>query len=421
MTQPRLLARIFVAAAFLLLAGLAPLRAQTVLLNYSQWCQSGGILVNTSGSQSSTQVQGSFPFCTVTVYIHGTTTKADIYSDNIPSGLLPGHVLANPFTANADATFSFYADYSSDHYDVLMGGVLTPTMMLRDIALGSGQGGGGGGGGGTCPLCVQAVTATAPLTSSGGTTPNLALPPGSITSAFVDSSIELVANRGQTPGTVGIDSFGNAVVPLNLGANTITVNGPWLVTTPWPAGPMSVAPGSESVFGVDSDGYFKMSVNGAAVFPLAQTQLCIASFLAAVDKAASVGNCQKVSNAAVDQTIVMAGHSADLLTQIASIGSTPLYASAPAGVYEISVYVESVLSCVTPGPAALTITIGFTDDIGATTQSFSPVSLGVPSGRANASLRIYKPAAGNINYSTTLTACTSGTATYDLHLRANNL
>jgi hypothetical protein len=55
-------------------------------------------------TQSQTAVQQSYPACTVTVYLPGTTTKTTIYSDN------SGTVSANPFTASVKGFYLFYAD-----------------------------------------------------------------------------------------------------------------------------------------------------------------------------------------------------------------------------------------------------------------------------------------------------------------------
>src|SRR5271168_5121288 len=67
------------------------------------FCSTGGVKVLTSGLPSSTTVQGSYPNCLVTVYNTGTITKATLFADG------SGTPLANPFTANANASWLFYA------------------------------------------------------------------------------------------------------------------------------------------------------------------------------------------------------------------------------------------------------------------------------------------------------------------------
>jgi hypothetical protein len=79
--------------------------------SYQQWCQAGDIFANTSGITSTTPMQGSFPLCQVSVVLTGTSTPATLYSTitNTP--------LANPFCANADGSFKFFAAVSTG-YDI---------------------------------------------------------------------------------------------------------------------------------------------------------------------------------------------------------------------------------------------------------------------------------------------------------------
>lgn len=73
----------------------------------------------TGAVKSVTNVQQSYPYCTVTVFVTGSGgTKATLYSDN---GITP---LSNPFTASATGFWFFYAP--NGRYDVqLSGGVVT--------------------------------------------------------------------------------------------------------------------------------------------------------------------------------------------------------------------------------------------------------------------------------------------------------
>jgi hypothetical protein len=119
-----------------LLLSPAALFGQTA--KYLNWCQAGAQAVAVTGIASTTTVQASMPSCTVTVYLHGTLTLATIYSDSINTPL------GNPFTANTDATYAFYAAIAS-HYDVVTTGtvqtVLGPvgqTVTLSDIVIGGG-------------------------------------------------------------------------------------------------------------------------------------------------------------------------------------------------------------------------------------------------------------------------------------------
>ena len=75
------------------------------------------------------KVQGSFPACTITVYLASDgTTLATLYSDNA------GTAKANPFTAAADGSFFFYAD--DNRYNVRFSGTgITTPFTLGDFNL----------------------------------------------------------------------------------------------------------------------------------------------------------------------------------------------------------------------------------------------------------------------------------------------
>src|SRR6266403_1483318 len=116
------------------------------------WCEDGGQTVVTSGLNSTTKVQRSFPQCQIQVFIHGGGA-ATIFSD------VGGTPLANPFTAQTNGQWSFYAA-DSTHYDVVMTFPATPPLATpspvtySDIFL---VASGGGGGGGTPSLPFNSV------------------------------------------------------------------------------------------------------------------------------------------------------------------------------------------------------------------------------------------------------------------------
>ena len=89
--------------------------ASAQILGYENFCQTGGQSVTTQGLQSITHVQRSYPSCTVTVYFTGTTNKAPIFKDSLSTPLV------NPFTANIDGSFLFYAG-PTVCYDVTISG-----------------------------------------------------------------------------------------------------------------------------------------------------------------------------------------------------------------------------------------------------------------------------------------------------------
>lgn len=124
------------------------------VFRFQQFCQTGAQNVITQGLNSTTHVQRSYPSCTVAVYLTGTTTLATIYSDALSTPL------ANPFTANTDGSFGFWAAPAatpSGCYDVTISGgnpgdQLGAPFTFADVCLGIGSGGGGGSV--TCPLAV---------------------------------------------------------------------------------------------------------------------------------------------------------------------------------------------------------------------------------------------------------------------------
>lgn len=127
-------------AIFLLILWVIPAYAQ--LPQYQNFCQTGGQQVNTQGLLSSTRVQASYPSCTVTVRNAGTSTISTIFST------AGGGALGNPFTANVDGSFLFFAA-SSPCYDVTISGGTPPNAMpapftFSNVCLSGGGGGGGG-------------------------------------------------------------------------------------------------------------------------------------------------------------------------------------------------------------------------------------------------------------------------------------
>lgn len=108
---------------------------------------------------------------------------------------------------------------------------------------------------------------------------------------------------------------------------------------------------------------------------------------------------------------------ASFAAQTALIATANLVASAPIGEYLIQIYMPSTVSCATPGPAQVVLTLGWTDETGARTQTFTQ-ALGTTTGLTNTQIPVWVNAAANITYSTAYTACTTGTGTYALRLSA---
>lgn len=193
------------------------------------FCEVGNTSALTQGLASTNRLQASYPKCTVTVLLHGTTTKATIFKDNNSSPTPQD----NPFTANADGSWILYAGLG--HYDVtlsggLNGGFPTPftlsDVLLEDCTTDT-QCGGGGGGGGSPALPVdvpQTDTVTNPPTPArtagaldivntgdGGSHPHwLSFQPLVVTQTFVNSTF----NEG-SPGAAVVGTQPATNVPGN--------------------------------------------------------------------------------------------------------------------------------------------------------------------------------------------------------------
>jgi hypothetical protein len=195
------------------------------------FCEKGGITLMTGGKPGSPKIQGSYPSCTVTVYLNGTMTLATIFSDNSSTPL------SNPFTANTIGIWEFYA--ANGRYDVRLSNanIGTPFLILRDVVL-SDSGGGGGGTPGGISGQIQynnsgsfggitgattngtAVTLTSPTfitpalgTPASGVGTNLTgIPPAAVTSAQGNGSkFQLSTGSTTTNDCVKFDANGNTV------------------------------------------------------------------------------------------------------------------------------------------------------------------------------------------------------------------
>ena len=106
-------------------------------------------------------------------------------------------------------------------------------------------------------------------------------------------------------------------------------------------------------------------------------------------------------------------------------------ASCPAGQYVVEYYVNSTASCSTAGSAAASLTLGWTDDIGAKTLQLPLTGAGISGGNSMAlgntsnfgsgSFTLYSAGGAAITYSTSYTACTTGTGTYALRLAVRQI
>lgn len=102
--------------------------------SFSGFCEQGGVKVSLQGMTSTNTFQQSYPNAaqsgggpSVTVYLTGTTTKADIYSDQA------GTVKANPFPCSAAGQFLFFAE--SQMVDLLFAGTGISSFTRSAIPL----------------------------------------------------------------------------------------------------------------------------------------------------------------------------------------------------------------------------------------------------------------------------------------------
>lgn len=130
---------------------LSPVLGQTVNAINGQ-CSKGGqnvlyFNIPSTGTQpigggvksTNTGALGSYPSCSIQVFLTGTQTQATLYAN---AALSP---LTNPFTANLDGSFLFYAQVGQG-YDIFMsGGGLPATVPLTDVFPGTPSGIAGSG------------------------------------------------------------------------------------------------------------------------------------------------------------------------------------------------------------------------------------------------------------------------------------
>lgn len=153
---------LFQFVVFFILLGFAA-KAQTTGVGTVQgFCTTGGQPVKVAGMSSTNTVLASYPRCTVTVYQSGTTTPATIYSD---ANQTP---LSNPFTANADASWVFWAK-NGGALDITMSGGTPNTFPQPFTIVSQFPSNAGGTGGGSPPAGVpKEIQTNANNTQFGG-------------------------------------------------------------------------------------------------------------------------------------------------------------------------------------------------------------------------------------------------------------
>jgi hypothetical protein len=120
------------------------------------------------------------------------------------------------------------------------------------------------------------------------------------------------------------------------------------------------------------------------------------------------------------------GGPVNLTGQTAAIATTNMLTGAAVGQYVISIYLESDATCSAPGSASVAVSVGWGDRTGARIMtvplqgsgvSSSAVALGSTSNFGQAVMTVWNNStSNNLAYSTTYTACTTGTGTYALYM-----
>ncbi len=133
---------------------------------------------------------GSFPGCTITVYLTGTTNVATIYST------VSSTPLANPFTGNVDGSFLFFA--LPVGYDILLsGGGMPSPVTLTDVVP-------------TVPFSggstFNELTTTSPITGC---------PAGCTTTATVGLATSGVTPTSYTNTNLTVDVYGRITAASN--------------------------------------------------------------------------------------------------------------------------------------------------------------------------------------------------------------
>jgi lysophospholipase L1-like esterase len=91
-------------------------------------CGNNAAQATISGLKSSNYQLGIIPRCTVTVYLTGTIVQPTIYSSS------SGGALTNPFTANTDGSWMFFAPLGQG-YDVVLSGGVAPNVYPSPVTL----------------------------------------------------------------------------------------------------------------------------------------------------------------------------------------------------------------------------------------------------------------------------------------------
>lgn len=243
---------------------LCALPAHAQLANARGWCEDGAQNVITSGLTSSTQVQASYPQCTVSVSIHGGGA-ATISSTGA------GGALSNPFTATTNGQWLFYA--ANGEYDISLSGAGFPTTVTySDVFINTGGGGGGGTGAGLAtdniftnnnrfkgPIPYRDFTAYMPAGGCSSDYPTFGDPPatGTISSSSPTLTVSGAADFKTGCGVAVIGAGPTATVAMATTAIGTTTRSGTAVTFTVTSGDPHLVPGIGG--GSDFAGWIKVT------------------------------------------------------------------------------------------------------------------------------------------------------------------
>ncbi len=178
----------------------------------SGYCEKGAERPIVAGLQSITFFQRSYPSCTITVYLQGTSTLATLYSDNSSTPK------SNPFVSSSSGYWFFFAD--ANNYDVKSSGSGVLLPFLRSMTI-------GGTGSGSTGADLFLSNLTAPIAIPVPLLPAVAggVAIGSATLPFSDL---FLAGTSVTPASnnfkiTGASTSGTRVVTLANGASVTVI------------------------------------------------------------------------------------------------------------------------------------------------------------------------------------------------------
>jgi hypothetical protein len=228
---------------------------------FNGWCDLGATTAALSGMQSTNQLQGDVPLCTVTVYVTNTTNKATLYSDPASDPL------SNPFTASTKGQWLFWSS-SSVCVDVVLSGGVAPNNYQAPVTI-TGLCAGGGGANSLGPN-YGFFNSVATTQASGDTV--LAL--NSSVASYPPTGIVNVGSEYEQYNGVntGTNTLTNITRGISLTTPATHTSGTDVFSVDLPFGNYTQLP-SGGVFGVSAVGFQGQILSVNCGFPTAYTDI----------------------------------------------------------------------------------------------------------------------------------------------------